>query len=159
MQCPVEDPSPDALVPVRPPASFPADRYGARMAQIIVYGHRGTLGPRRATLKTAIHGAVMAALEYPADKCFQRFILLDDEDFVHPEDRGADYTIIEISMFQGRSDDAKRALIAELFHRIEAEAGIAPHSLEITITETPKVNWGIRGLNAADLALGYKVEV
>lgn len=47
-------------------------------------------------------------------------------------------------MFEGRSDDAKRALIAELFHRVE-----------VTITESPKVNWGIRGSNAADLALGY----
>lgn len=101
----------------------------------------------------------MVALEYPADKCFQRYIALDDEDFVHPEDRGRDYTIIEISMFAGRSDDAKRTLISELFRRIETEAGIAPHSVEITITETPQVNWGIRGVNAADLALGYRVEV
>lgn len=101
----------------------------------------------------------MVALEYPADKCFQRFIALDDADFIHPEDRGSDYTIIEISMFEGRSIDAKRMLIAELFQRVDAEAGIAPHSLEITISETPKVNWGIRGVNAADLALGYKVEV
>ncbi|MBG6239705.1 phenylpyruvate tautomerase PptA (4-oxalocrotonate tautomerase family) [Mycetocola sp. CAN_C7] len=129
------------------------------MAQVVVYGHRGALGRRRAALREAIHGAIMVALEYPADKCFQRFIALDDDDFVHPEDRGADYTIIEISIFEGRSDDAKRALIAELFHRVEVEAGIAPHSLEITITETPKVNWGIRGINATDLTLGYKVEV
>ena len=80
----------------------------------------------------------------PVDKCFQRFIALDDDDFVHPEDRDSAYTIIEISTFKGRSDDAKRALIDELFHRVEVEAGIAPHSFEITITETPKVNWGIR---------------
>jgi hypothetical protein len=43
--------------------------------------------------------------------------------------------------------------------RVEAQAGISPHSLEITITETPKVNWGIRGQNAADLTLNYRVEV
>jgi hypothetical protein len=46
-----------------------------------------------------------------------------------------------------------------LFTRLEAQAGISPHSLEITITETPKVNWGIRGKNAADLTLNYRVEV
>jgi phenylpyruvate tautomerase PptA (4-oxalocrotonate tautomerase family) len=61
-------------------------------------------------------------------------------------------------MFEGRSEAAKRALITELFERVEREAGV-PHSLEITITETPKVNWGIRGQNAADLALDDKVEV
>lgn len=47
----------------------------------------------------------------------------------------------------------------ELFERVEREAGVPAQSLEITITETPKVNWGIRGQNAADLALGYQVEV
>ncbi|WP_315915709.1 tautomerase family protein [Arthrobacter sp. lap29] len=129
------------------------------MAQIVVYGHRRTINLKRTALTRAIHGAIMVALEYPADKCFHRFIALDDEDFVHPEDRGSDYTIIEISMFEGRSEDAKRTLIEELFHRIGVEAGIAPHSVEITITETPKVNWGIRGVNAADLALNYKIEI
>ena len=129
------------------------------MTQIIVYGHRASIERHREALRDAIHGALMAALEYPAEKRFQRFIGLDDADFVHPEDRGDDYTIIEVSMFEGRSDDAKRALIRELFERIEAATGIAPHSVEITITETPKVNWGIRGMNAADLALNYRVEV
>lgn len=62
-------------------------------------------------------------------------------------------------MFEGRSEDARRSLIRELFERVEADAGIAPHSVEITITETPRVNWGIRGSNAADLALNYRVDV
>jgi len=129
------------------------------MAQVVTWVHRAVLAQRRAALSDAIHGAVMAALDYPADKRFHRFVALDDEDFIHPDDRGDDYTIIEISMFEGRSEAAKRALITELFERVEREAGVPPHSLEITITETPKVNWGIRGQNAADLELNYKVDV
>ena len=62
-------------------------------------------------------------------------------------------------MFEGRTEAAKRALIAELFTRVEAQAGISPNRLEITITETPKVNWGIRGQNVADLTLNYRVDV
>ena len=129
------------------------------MAQVVVWGHRAALERRRDALSDAIHGAVMAALDYPEEKRFHRFVGLDDADFRHPEDRGADYTIVEISMFEGRSDDAKRTLIRELYTRIAAEVGIAPHSVEITITETPRVNWGIRGANAAELELGYRVEV
>lgn len=110
-------------------------------------------------MSDAIHAAVMSALQYPAEKRFHRFVALDDEDFVHPEDRGTDYTIIEISMFEGRSDAAKRALIGELFERVEREAGVPAHSLEITITETPRTSWGIRGRNAADLGLDYRVDV
>ncbi|MCS6576421.1 tautomerase family protein [Curtobacterium flaccumfaciens pv. flaccumfaciens] len=129
------------------------------MAQVVVFGLRSSLDAHRADLSDAIHGAIMKALDYPPEKRFQRFIGLNPSDFIYPEDRGPNYTIIEISMFEGRSDRAKRRLISELFARIESAAGISSHSIEITITETPKVNWGIRGQNAADLALDYSVEV
>lgn len=129
------------------------------MAQVVVYGSRASLEQRRSALSDAIHGAVMSALAYPPQKRFHRFVALDPQDFIHPDDRGEDYTIIEISLFEGRSESARRALIQELFARIHAEAGIAPQSVEITITETPKVNWGIRGVNAQDLSLDYTVEV
>lgn len=124
-----------------------------------MYGRRESLNQCRSALSEAIHAAIMSALEYPPEKKFQRFVALDESDFIYPPDRGADYTIIEISMFEGRTDAARRALIAELFTRVEAQAGISPHSLEITITETPRVNWGIRGQNAADLTLNYRIEV
>ncbi|RCK71094.1 tautomerase family protein [Desertihabitans brevis] len=129
------------------------------MAQVVVYGHRDSLRARRAALSDAIHGAVMAALGYPAEKRFQRFIPLDDEDFIHPDDRGTDYTIVEISLFEGRSERARRQLIQELFDRIEQATGTAPHSVEITLFETPRASWGIRGMNASDLQLGYAVDV
>ena len=129
------------------------------MAQVVVYGRRDSLAQRRTALSEAIHEAIMIALDYPPEKKFQRFISLDAGDFIYPKDRGPDYTIIEISMFEGRSEAAKRTLIAELIDHVRTKTGIEPHSLEITITETPKVNWGIRGQNAADLALGYRVEV
>jgi phenylpyruvate tautomerase PptA (4-oxalocrotonate tautomerase family) len=129
------------------------------MAQVTVYGHQRSIEERRTALSTAIHAAIVATLDYPPEKKFHRFISLADADFIHPEDRGEDYTIIEISMFEGRTEEAKRNLIADLFARIEAEAEINPHSLEITIMETPRVNWGIRGVNAADLALNYQVNV
>ncbi|WP_460521395.1 tautomerase family protein [Humibacter antri] len=129
------------------------------MAQVVVYGVRESLTKHRSALSEAIHESIMVALEYPPEKKFQRFIALDGDDFVYPDDRGPNDTIIEISMFEGRSEAAKRALIAELFARIETKVGIGQQSVEITLYETPKANWGIRGQNAADLALGYRVEV
>ena len=129
------------------------------MAQVVVWGLRRHLDERRSALSDAIHHAVMVALDYPREKRFHRFVALDPVDFRYPADRGENYTIIEISIFEGRSDDAKRRLIRELFERLQHEVGIEPHSVEITITETPRVNWGIRGHNAADLALDYRVEV
>ncbi|MBT2588333.1 tautomerase family protein [Arthrobacter sp. ISL-95] len=69
-----------------------------------IYGHQRSIEQRRASLSNAIHAAIVSTLDYPPEKKFQRFIPLADADFIHPEDRGEDYTIIEISMFEGRTE-------------------------------------------------------
>ena len=128
------------------------------MAQITIYGRRDHLDRVRTDLSAAIHASAVEALALPASKRFHRYIGLDPADFVHPDDRSDRYTIIEISMFEGRSVETKKALIRNLFERIEAQCGIAPQDVEITIFETPRHNWGIRGLPADELTLNYTVE-
>ena len=127
------------------------------MAQVKIYALRETLEPR-AEISNAIHNSVMTALEYPADKKFHRFFPLEPEDFVFSKDRSEKYTILEISMFEGRSVAAKKKLITLLFQNLE-QVGIPRNDLEITIFETPKHNWGIRGVPGDELNLSYKVEV
>ena len=105
-----------------------------------------------------IHSCLMDALGLPADKRFQRFISLDSDDFIYPSDRTERYTILEISMFEGRSVESKKGLIRLLFERCSA-LSITKNDLEITIFETPKHNWGIRGVAGDALDLSYKVEV
>lgn len=129
------------------------------MAQVTIYGLRSSLDTHREALSRAIHSSVVDALAYPADKRFHRFIALDPEDFLFPTDRSESYTIIEISMFSGRSVETKKALIRALYDNISAECGIAPQDVEITIHETPRENWGIRGFPADELSLGYQVDV
>ena len=101
----------------------------------------------------------MSALEYPPEKKFQRFISLELSEFIYPGDRTEKYIIIEILMFEGRSIEAKKSLIRGIYSNIGKQAGITPQDIEITIFETPKENWGIRGIPGDELALGYKVEV
>jgi phenylpyruvate tautomerase PptA (4-oxalocrotonate tautomerase family) len=129
------------------------------MSQVKIYGHRASLQVHRTQLSDAIHSAIVDALSFPPDKRFHRFIALDPADFVHSADRSANYTIIEISMFEGRSAEAKRRLISQLFANIQQGCDIAPQDVEITIFETPQSHWGIRGLPADELALNYKVRV
>ena len=129
------------------------------MAQVKIYGRRSALTRHREALSDAIHAAVVEALGFPPDKRFHRFIALDTEDFIHPADRSERYIIIEISMFDGRSPEAKRDLLLRLFDNLRQRCGIAEQDVEITLFETPKANWGIRGLPGDELALGYKVEV
>jgi phenylpyruvate tautomerase PptA (4-oxalocrotonate tautomerase family) len=129
------------------------------VGQVKVYGLAGRLRPIRAALSEAIHACVVEALDYPPDKRFHRFFPLEAEDFVFPADRSDRYTIVEISMFEGRSVEARKRLVRLLFDRLERECGIPPNDLEITITETPKHNWGIRGRPGDELTLGYRVDV
>lgn len=129
------------------------------MAQIKIFAHRETIARHREALSQAIHAAVMQALAYPAEKRFHRFVGLDAEDFLYPADRSESYLIVEISLFEGRSADAKKALIRGIFANVTKATGIAAQDVEITIFETPRGNWGIRGVPGDELALGYKVEV
>ncbi len=128
------------------------------MAQIKIYGHAGFLRANRTALSDVIHSCTMDALGLPAEKRFHRFLPLDAGDFVHPDDRSERYTIIEISMFEGRNVEAKKQLIRLLFARLAERSLVALQDLEITITETPRHNWGIRGLPGDELTLNYKVE-
>ena len=129
------------------------------MAQVTIYGLRSTLDRHRKALSDAIHASVMGALAYPAEKRFHRFIGVSPEDFVHPDDRTDDYVIVEISMFHGRSIDAKKALIRALYANIGAACGITSTDIEITIFETPRENWGIRGVPGDELTLTYAVTI
>lgn len=123
------------------------------MAQLKIYGRRDVWAGRQQELSDLLHSCVVSAWGLPEDKRFHRFLLLDAEDFVCPQ-RSANYLIIEVVCFTGRSDDAKRALIRTIYER----CGLAAEDVEITIIEMPKVNWGIRGVPADELALSYKVE-
>ena len=129
------------------------------MAQVKVFGLKEELAPIRSGLSDTIHSCVMDALAYPPDKRFHRFFPLEREDFVHPPDRSDRYTIIEISMFEGRSPEAKRALIRLLFERLRENLGIDPQDVEITLFESPMQNWGLRGAVGDEIALPYNVNV
>ena len=129
------------------------------MAQVKVYGLRTQLDPIKHRLSDVIHACVVEALDYPVDKRFHRFFPLEPDDFYYPAGRSDRYIIVELSMFEGRSLEAKKRLIRLLFERVGAELDLSPDDLEITIFETPRHNWGIRGLPGDELELTYKVAV
>jgi phenylpyruvate tautomerase PptA (4-oxalocrotonate tautomerase family) len=129
------------------------------MAQVKIYGLADRLNPIKARMSDAVHACVVEALRFPADKRAHRFFPMDPSDFFSPAGRTDAYTIVEISLFEGRSVGTKKALIQMLFQRFERDLGIRPADLEITLTETPRHNWGFRGQSGDDVALTYDVEV
>ena len=130
------------------------------MAQIKIYAVRESLEAYQSALSDAIHAVMVDVLRLPMDKRFYRFMALSSQDFIFPSDRSAQYTtIIEISMFEGRNLETKKRLIHSLFETIHKQVGISPQDIEITLFETPKYQWGIRGMCGDELSLNYNVNV
>ena len=129
------------------------------MAQVKVFGIEEHLHPLRSRLSPVIHSCVVDALQLPADKRAHRFIGLDTGSMLAPAGRSRAYTIIEITMIEGRSTETKKKLIRLLFDRIQQEVGIDPVDLEICIYESPASNWGFRGMHGDEIQLDYRIDV
>ena len=129
------------------------------MGQIKIFGLREHLHAIREQVSAIIHDCVVEAFHYPREKKAHRFIYIDQDSYFYFDGRTEKHTIIEISIFEGRSIEAKKNLHRLLFDRFEKELGISTMDLEITIFETPMHNWGIRGKSGDELTLTYKVNV
>lgn len=126
---------------------------------IVVYGIKERLNPVKAQLSEVINICMHEVLGMPEHKRAHRFVPLDAEDFFYPEGRTDAYTVIEINMIQGRKKETQKALIKSLFNRIEADLGIAPDDVEITLQEQPPHCWGFRGLTGDEAKLSYNIKV
>ncbi len=64
-------------------------------------------------------------------------------------------------MMQGRNPETQKALIKELFNKIESVVGISPVDVEVTIKEQPPHCWGgFRGMTGDEACdLKYSVNV
>lgn len=141
-----------------PNASF-ISHGGYKMAQIKIYGIKEKLAPVRERLSEVINECVMEALQFPADKRAHRFFLMDKEDMLYPAGRTDAYTIIEITMIEGRSVEARKKLIRLLFDNIRDKVNISHQDIEICIQESPACNWGFRGMHGDEVKLNYKINV
>lgn len=128
------------------------------MSQFKIYGHARFLSGKTETLSRTIHRAAVEALGLPEAKRFHRFIALEEDYFLAPEDRSDRYLIIECTLFEGRSLESKKDFYQRLLARFGEEHGISPQDVEMTFLETPRHNWLIRGLAGDELELNYKVE-
>ena len=106
----------------------------------------------------AIYLAQREALKVPEGDRQIRFIEHKPEHFHVPSDKTENYTVVEINLFAGRSMEAKRAPYKAIVNNL-APLGFAPSDIFIVLHEIPLENWGIRGLPASEIDLGFKVNV
>jgi phenylpyruvate tautomerase PptA (4-oxalocrotonate tautomerase family) len=83
----------------------------------------------------------------------------DPADFSAPPDKSDKYTLIEITLFTGRSIEAKRKLYRAIVRNLSA-LGVPPMDIKIVLVEVATENWGVRGGKAAsDIDLGFEIKV
>jgi phenylpyruvate tautomerase PptA (4-oxalocrotonate tautomerase family) len=111
------------------------------------------------TIISAVHGAVSEVLKLPVWDRTVRLVEHLPSHFPPPPDRGERFTLVEVTMFAGRSLEAKRMLYRTIVSRLEA-AGVPASDVSITLIEVAAENWGIRGGQpASEVELGFKVDV
>jgi phenylpyruvate tautomerase PptA (4-oxalocrotonate tautomerase family) len=99
------------------------------------------------------------ALRIPEDDRMQCIVEYAREDFELPPGSGDDFVLVEVTMFAGRSRQAKRRLCQALVRNF-GELGIAPTDVFVVLHEPPMDNWGIRGGQmASDVDLEFEVQI
>ncbi|HEU4678089.1 MAG TPA: tautomerase family protein [Terrimicrobiaceae bacterium] len=86
------------------------------------------------------------------------FISHEPHRFTSAPGKGEGYTLISIDLFAGRSLVAKKELYAAIVRNLDA-LGIPPDHVKVALREVPRENWGIRGLAASEIAIGFEIEV
>lgn len=110
-------------------------------------------------LLDGIHKALVDTIKIPNQDRRQRLYELCSDCFEH-EGRGEDYTIVEITMFRGRSAEAKKALFRSLVNNLTRNPGIPENDITIVINDPSLENWGIRGgIPASEVDLGFDINV
>jgi phenylpyruvate tautomerase PptA (4-oxalocrotonate tautomerase family) len=118
----------------------------------------GWIGDRHEALIAAVQRAIVEGIRIPERDRFIRILEYPAHAFAAAPGRGPNYTIVEISMFAGRSPDAKRRLYSALAREFAA-FGVEPPDLKVIVHDVPRENWGVRGQSAAEIELDFKVEV
>jgi phenylpyruvate tautomerase PptA (4-oxalocrotonate tautomerase family) len=120
---------------------------------------RGWVGAQRAALIEAVQSALVEAIRIPEHDRTSRLIEHDPDAFAAPPGRGEKYTLVEITLFSGRSMAAKRALYQAIVRNLGA-FGVPANDIKIVLIEVPPENWGVRGGQAAsEIDLGFEIKV
>lgn len=129
------------------------------MPDVLAEVRQGWIGESAARFLEAIHAGIVDALHTPEDDKILRLVEHPRTHFTIPAAAGERYTHIEITMFEGRTLAAKRALYQAIVRNLQP-FGVPPADIKIILIEVSPDSVGFRGGRAAsDLDIGYEIKV
>ena len=93
----------------------------------------------------AVHTALINAIQIEGWDRFQRLYEIEDDLFERSESKTDKFTMIEITMFQGRTKEQKAKIYEEIVKELYARLEIQATDVSIVIQEPPNENWGLAG--------------
>ncbi len=118
----------------------------------------GWINGRHAELMAAIQRALIEGIRIPDTDRSIRIFEYPEGTFYAPIGRSERYSILELSIFAGRTRDAKAHLYAALQRELAA-FGLVEGDLKVIIHDVPFDNWGLHGKPADPTTLTFKVDV
>jgi phenylpyruvate tautomerase PptA (4-oxalocrotonate tautomerase family) len=113
---------------------------------------------RRAVIE-AVNRAFVDVLKVPDDYHTVRLSEYDSDAFLIPRQSSDSFTLVEATVYPGRTIETKRRLYARLISEL-GEVGLAAEDIRIVLYEVPRENWGLKGgIPASEIDLGFKVEI
>ena len=111
-------------------------------------------------LLDGVHAALVHTLKNPGDDRNQRLHELAAENYERRPGRTDKFTLVEITLFAGRSMDAKRSLYKSILENLGRDPKIDGNDIMIVLHEVPLENWGIKGGKpASEVDLGFKINI
>lgn len=106
----------------------------------------------------AVHGALVEVLRVPTD---DPTVWLSEEPAAclhQPNRHGPGTTVVQVTMFAGRSLETKHRLHRELAARLEA-AGVPRDDVVAVLVEAPTESWSTGGRPADQTELGFRIDI
>ena len=105
-------------------------------------GHRAE---KKRAIADAVQASLIATLEIPEQDRFQLIQEYEDDHFIHTDafldlTYTRDLLMIEIAFIEGRSDELKKALLADLNRRLVETADVRPDDVFVTMYEVGAAN-------------------
>lgn len=97
------------------------------------------------TMMDAVHTALVNAIQIEEWDRFQRLYEIEDDFFERSESKTDKFTMIEITMFPGRTKEQKARIYEEIVIELNTRLAIEPTDVFIVLNEPPNENWGLAG--------------
>lgn len=120
------------------------------MPLVKLYLRKGKSPEYIRSVADAMHEALVAAANVPADDRFQIIQQLEDDRLIaNPSyggvSRSRDLIVVEITLNSGRTVEIKKKLYPEIVARLGRAADVRPDDVLISLVEVSKENWSFGG--------------